>query len=119
MKYTAKCVIRRDNKVLLIKHQNEPQGWAIPGGMIEEGETAEEGIKRELKEEFRIEPEHFKKVLELKDNDEHLIIFECRLSGKIEIKINRNEIKEVGWFKLSDLPDNLGPRTQKVISALN
>jgi len=35
MKQTAKCIIKNDDRILLIKHQNEPQGWAIPGGEIE------------------------------------------------------------------------------------
>jgi len=51
-------VIIKNNKVLLARR---PQGshlagfWEFPGGKIEKGETPEECLKRELKEELAIE----------------------------------------------------------------
>lgn len=40
-----------DNEILLIKRKNEPIGWALPGGFIDYGESAENAAVRELKEE--------------------------------------------------------------------
>ncbi|WP_425387510.1 NUDIX domain-containing protein [Desulfovibrio inopinatus] len=37
--------------VVLIERQNEPYGWAIPGGFIDYGEQAEVAAIREAKEE--------------------------------------------------------------------
>jgi 8-oxo-dGTP diphosphatase len=46
-------VVIDDGRVLLIRRASEPlRGeWSIPGGMLELGETLEEGVARELLEE--------------------------------------------------------------------
>ena len=38
-------------KVVFVKRKNPPFGWALPGGYVDVGETAEEAARRELKEE--------------------------------------------------------------------
>jgi 8-oxo-dGTP diphosphatase len=50
-------VIISNHRALLIRRGNEPlQGhWSIPGGLLEAGETLQEGVKRELREETGIE----------------------------------------------------------------
>jgi ADP-ribose pyrophosphatase YjhB (NUDIX family) len=46
-------VVIRDGRALLIRRGSEPlKGqWSIPGGLLELGETLEEGVRRELREE--------------------------------------------------------------------
>lgn len=50
-------VVVRDGKVLLIRRGKEPlRGrWVIPGGTVELGETLEEAVAREVREETGIE----------------------------------------------------------------
>jgi 8-oxo-dGTP diphosphatase len=43
--------------VVLIERKNEPHGWAIPGGFIDYGESAEHAALREAKEETGLEVE--------------------------------------------------------------
>lgn len=46
--------------LLLIERGSEPFGWALPGGVVEENETVEEAVLRELQEETNgIWPEGF------------------------------------------------------------
>ncbi len=49
----VKGVIRVDNKVLLLKKKDQSGNyfWDIPGGRIDDNETIEETLNRELKEE--------------------------------------------------------------------
>jgi 8-oxo-dGTP diphosphatase len=50
-------VVVRDGKVLLIRRGKEPlKGrWVIPGGTVELGETLEQAVAREVREETGIE----------------------------------------------------------------
>ena len=50
-------VVIRDSHVLLIRRGTEPlKGqWSIPGGTLELGETLEEGVRRELREETSLD----------------------------------------------------------------
>jgi 8-oxo-dGTP diphosphatase len=54
---TVDALITDENgKIILIKRKNNPfQGsWALPGGFVEYGETVEEAVLREVKEETGI-----------------------------------------------------------------
>ncbi|MGV3666309.1 MAG: NUDIX hydrolase [Leptospira bouyouniensis] len=46
-------------KILLVQQQKKQSGyWLLPGGGIEFGESGEEALKRELKEELSLEVSH-------------------------------------------------------------
>lgn len=40
-----------DGRIVLIERNNEPFGWALPGGFVDIGETVEQAAVREAKEE--------------------------------------------------------------------
>ncbi len=57
-------VVNDKNQVLLIRRTDKCQGgmsgiWSRPGGTVEFGETVEQAIKREIKEELNIDVELF------------------------------------------------------------
>ena len=56
---TADIILQQDSKVLMIRRKKEPfkGSLALPGGFVNEGETVEEAIKREAKEEISLEVE--------------------------------------------------------------
>lgn len=52
-KVTVDGVLFRDELILLIQRKNPPfqNMWALPGGFVEYGETTENAVVREIKEE--------------------------------------------------------------------
>jgi len=52
---TVDVIIDVEGKVVLVKRKNPPFGWAIPGGFIDYGESAEDAARREAMEETGLE----------------------------------------------------------------
>jgi ADP-ribose pyrophosphatase YjhB (NUDIX family) len=52
---TADVIVEIGGKIVLIKRKNPPAGWAIPGGFIDYGESAEDAAVREIREETGLE----------------------------------------------------------------
>ncbi|MHC1743137.1 MAG: NUDIX domain-containing protein [Syntrophobacteraceae bacterium] len=47
-----------DRGVVLIDRKNPPYGWALPGGFVDYGESLEEAVRREIREETGLDLEH-------------------------------------------------------------
>ena len=48
---TADMIIEVGARIVLVRRKNPPEGWAIPGGFVEVGETVETAAVREALEE--------------------------------------------------------------------
>ena len=51
----AKCLLRNDGQVLLVRHTYGPPSWELPGGGARRGETPLNTIRRELREELQVQ----------------------------------------------------------------
>jgi 8-oxo-dGTP diphosphatase len=102
-------VLIEDGKILLIKRAAEPfKGeWALPGGRIDEGESAEECLVREMKEETDLVVEPVKPTGIYSDpgRDPRGVIAAAylirRISGEPK---GGDDAAEARWFPLDALP---------------
>lgn len=101
------AIIKKDNKILLAQRSEKmslPLKWEFPGGKIEENETAENCLTREILEELNIEIKIISRLPEnthtYSDKSITLIPFVCKyLSGTLELK----EHKTALWLDKKDL----------------
>jgi len=91
----AGLVINDDGNILLIK--SPWRGWEYPGGLIEPGETFQEALRREIREEAGVDVEitGFVGVCKNVEKDIVNIDFTCRYIGG-ELTTS-NESSEVVW----------------------
>ena len=104
------------DKLLLIKRATVPfKGyWALPGGKAEPGETVEQTIVREVKEETGLNIATISKVGEYHElgvqggveYDYYPACFLVKIVGG-EIKKQESEIEEIKLFSLNGLPETL------------
>jgi 8-oxo-dGTP diphosphatase len=54
-KLAVDCIIRVGGKLVLIRRRNPPLGLALPGGFVDYGESVEDAVRREMREETGLE----------------------------------------------------------------
>jgi len=103
-------ILVEGNKILLIRRAKEPGlgKWAIPGGRIEEDETAEECLKREFKEETGLDIEIVKLtgIYSEPESDPRRIIGAAYIVRKTggELKAG-DDAGDAEWFPLDSIPE--------------
>lgn len=94
------CVQRGESSKLYISKK-----WEFPGGKLEAGETRDEALIRELKEELRIDVDPYEFVLTVDHTypDFRLIMhsFKCRILNDMEPELT--EHLQSKWLSSSDL----------------
>jgi len=93
------------NRVLLVHQTYGRQVWGLPGGMVEDGESAWQAARRELQEEVNITTEHIELAGLYYQPHRNRYIFTFKASTYIgEIKVDQKEIDQYGFFDINDLP---------------
>ena len=104
---TADVIVDIDGMILLVERKNPPYGWAIPGGFIDYGESAEDAAVREIMEETGIKITNLNQFHCYSDPNRdprfHTLTIVFTAKG-IGIPVAGDDALEVGLFKIDCLP---------------
>ena len=98
-----------EGRVLLVKH-TYVHGWWLPGGGVERGQTAEDALIREMREEAGLIVEGRPKLVSVHSNEryfrgDHVLVYRMDRFTMTE-RSSHGEIAEIGWFDPAALPDD-------------
>lgn len=127
-KYTGKTstaiILYSEDRILLIKRNTKPflGYWGLPGGRMDPGETIEQTVLREVKEETGLGVKIVSVVGEyvekgVKDDIEYDYYPTCFVVEPVdgELKKQDSEIQEMHLFSLNSLPLPLAFEHEKMI----
>jgi 8-oxo-dGTP diphosphatase len=109
LRFVAAALIVRGGEVLICQRRpDQPMGlqWEFPGGKIEQGESPEQALARELDEELGIKASVGARVTHIRHNYRHggavdLQFFAVHeFTGELENRI----FQQFRWVRLEDLP---------------
>jgi mutator protein MutT len=105
-KEVALLMVVKDNKVLLFKRsetdKSNPGKWAMIGGGVDAGETAEQALTREVKEEAGVFLKNFTSLKKYGYGNVILNIFYTNTFDDENIKLNK-EHSEYKYFTMEEL----------------
>lgn len=102
----ATGILIEDQKLLIVKQKvSEKRSWSLPGGRVEHGETLEEAIVREVKEETGIDTSVIKllyicEVPYIAQPILHITFLLDRISGDIMLPTNEFDLNPIHDVKL-------------------
>ncbi|MDN5304973.1 MAG: hypothetical protein PWP46_1859 [Fusobacteriaceae bacterium] len=123
---TNLIVLNEKEEILLQKRGTFPYKWGLLGGIVELGESLEECVIREAKEEANIEVKNLKLLgttsgkdckVTFPNGDEtyfiSIIFYTKDYIG--EIKADKKETLELKFFNYNNLPDNIAKTHREAI----
>jgi ADP-ribose pyrophosphatase YjhB (NUDIX family) len=104
----VRCVLVRDDEVLLVRHTYGDRRWSLPGGLMRRGEDPDATVRREMQEELALEDVAYRSlgVIEFMGTDRARHLVTC-FTAEVDdeaLSANPGEIAETRWFPRLDLP---------------
>ncbi|RTE89687.1 MULTISPECIES: NUDIX domain-containing protein [Bradyrhizobium] len=109
-------VLDADNRVFLVRH-SYVSGWYLPGGGVDHGESLEQAMRRELKEEGDIDLTGAAELHGIFLNShvsrrDHVAVYVVRRFSLDRLPAPNREIVECGFFAINALPEGTTPGTR-------
>jgi ADP-ribose pyrophosphatase YjhB (NUDIX family) len=113
----AAIIVNERGEILLLDHVlRAHSSWGAPGGFLARGEQPVDAVRRELREETGIEIISAE-LYRVRTVGRHIeILFRAEAVGTPMVK--SREINAVGWFKPSEMPENMSRLQKRLIENL-
>jgi 8-oxo-dGTP diphosphatase len=100
----AGVIVNDEGQALLIQRRDNHR-WEPPGGVLELGESIEDGLRREVREEtgLDIEPVQLTGVYKNMKRGIIALVFRCRVTGGAPA--TSEETEALRWAAEADVPD--------------
>jgi ADP-ribose pyrophosphatase YjhB (NUDIX family) len=96
------AVIARGTEVLLVEHRKRAQRyWVLPGGRVQANETLEAALRRELREELRLQAQvgRLQLVCETLAPERHIVnlVYHAEIGEGVEPQLDGADPVLAGW----------------------
>jgi putative (di)nucleoside polyphosphate hydrolase len=123
----AAILQRADGRLLIGQRSDFPESWQFPQGGVDEGETAEDALRREVLEEVGIGPDEYAVAEQTGPHrydfpfgqdrrgfdGQEQFYFLCRMGGapaeEVDLSATCGEFQAVRWVAVRDFPVHLAP----------
>lgn len=118
--HVVAAIIENNDKILIAKRlKGDFAGmWEFPGGKYEEGETGEEALKREIKEEFNTDIEIKEFLCTVKHRYPNFnLVMDCYICELVTDNLELHDHSAIKWIHKKDHIVDWVPADIKVIKA--
>jgi ADP-ribose pyrophosphatase YjhB (NUDIX family) len=109
------AIIITEGKILLVKRGTEPgkNKWSVPGGLVKLGETIQETVTREVKEESNLDVEPYRLIdavnnIEKDSNGNlryHFVIIDFLVKLKSEVLAAGSDVLMAKWVSFDEVEE--------------
>ncbi|CAI3099291.1 NADH pyrophosphatase [Acinetobacter oleivorans] len=105
-------IVNEDGDVLCVQRNYPPFGWTTPGGRLEDNESPEQGVIREVLEEtgFIVSIDKLIGIYSAPFKSDLVISYLCKIKDRVHWEPN-DEIADIQFFPISNLPSPMKNNT--------
>lgn len=115
---TVDIIITYGDGIVLIERKNPPHGWALPGGFIDYGESAESAAAREAREETGLVVDELRQFRVYSDPDRdprmHTLTVVFTGIGRGEL-VAADDARSAAVYRLDELPEDIAFDHRRII----
>ena len=115
---TVDIIIESQMGIVLIKRANPPEGWALPGGFVDYGESLETAASREAKEETGLDVTIIRQFHTYSDperDQRHHTVATVYIATAAGMPRAGDDAKEARFFMPDDLPGDIAFDHKKIL----